>query len=245
MSHDITVNTQGERTYHLERAILLYESQGNGSPHSYATLHPVYHGKGGARIGPGSPATREACSQFVRSLADEAAFCGFLSPRMLYVGPRTVAWWRPPAPARVWFAEAALGAKTPARSAITPQPGLIFALVDGVRWHVVAIKGKDRPEPDTQLHVAPYFNVWDSSQICEGNLQRPDAVTPKTLDAFERAFWDSRFTHTNAMRLVQFKGGPVALWKALLGGRYKAFPERALRPMKTTLAQWLKTLEAR
>ncbi len=248
MTHKVTVATEGADTFRLSNAILIYRSGTAVASRHYATLHPVLNGRGGARLGAGSPATREACAGFVRALADESAFSGFIEPSMLYVAPRTVAWWRPPQPARVWFdtskrpAGDQAAAQIGIRSGVTPHPGLVFALHDGA-WFVAAVKGNQRPTPDAKLHAAPYFNVWKGGHICEGNIQRPDSVTPQTVARFERAFFESRFTHPNVSRLVRWKGGASAFWLALLDGKHKTFPERALLPLNTTLARWLKKLE--
>ncbi len=246
MDNMLTVGSADDSQVQLRSAILIY----NGQRQTYATLHDIERGRGGARIGAGRPATVEACADFIRALADKSAFSGFLEPRMLYIGPRTVAWWRPPLPARVWFNTTAGPAadQSPVdigkRSAVTPHPGLVFALHDG-HWCIAAVKGRERPGPDTPLFTAPYFNVWDNSQICEGNVTRPENVTPETIAAFEAAFFNSQFTHPNMKKLVQFKGGAGAFWRAMLDGRYKKFPERVLLPRKTKLARWIKQLESR
>jgi|GEM_PF-433264 len=257
MAHvKLQIRSAGEERYRLERAILIYESNfhASGVPNGhepYATLHNIVRGKGGPQLAPGVPATAEACAAFAQAMQDHAAFAGFISPNILYVGPRLTAWWRAPAPARVWFkVEEAREEKTPAsqrigeRSAITPQPGLIFACADS-EWHVFAVKGADRPGPATQIWRAPYFNVWELGHICEGNIERPKRVSSDTIDRFERAFFDSRFTHPNAHKgLVNFKGGSHAFWRAMLDQRWKHFPERCLvREGAHTLESLVKTLQ--
>lgn len=246
MSADIKIQSAGESTLKLSQAVLIYTARDNNE--AYATLHDIDRGKGGTRIGAGIPATTEACAGFIQLLADRAAFSGFIAPQILYIGPGTVAWWRPPAATRVWFntKKPAAGDQTAVhigeRTAVTPHPGLVFALAAG-EWYVAAVKGSARPDADTQLHVAPYFNVWKGGHICEGNVRRPRKVTPETIAAFERAFFESRFTHPNMQRLVKFKGGAGAFWTAMLDGEFKTFPERVLLPSETTLANWLKKME--
>lgn len=242
------VHTHGARVFELHRAILLYQcSQGGGQV--YATLHQVERNRpGGPHLAAGVPATQENCAEFARAIADRAAFSGFLSPNLLYIGPRVVAWWRPPAPARVWFKtedadkpERHIGE----RSAITPHPGLVFIVAEG-NWSVFALKGGKRPAQDEQLYRAPYFNVWLGGRICEGNIERPNRVTPETIATFERAFFESRFTHSNVQRsrdITSYEGGIYVFWRALLDGKYKAFPERFLIRERFTLVEQLRTLE--
>jgi PRTRC genetic system protein B len=233
--------------YELAAAILLYRA-GNDT---YATLHEVEtHRKGGPMLGAGVPATTEACADFARSIAERSAFAGFTEPRMLYVGPRVMAWWRAPAPARVWFESDRDDGKKliGTRTAITPHPGLVFAIAHG-EWYVWAVKGDKRPTPDTRVWFAPYFNVYHDGHICEGNVQRPDRVTPDTVAAFERAFFESKFTHPNVQRAREFcamKGGAYAFWRALLDGRFKQFPDQhlvAVAGRGKTLAERIRQLE--
>jgi PRTRC genetic system protein B len=242
--------------FQLEQAILVYQHRhwmSGGGPNSevYATIHAIERNRrGGPHLAAGTPATVEGCTAFVRELADRAAFAGFMSPNILYVGPRVTAWWRAPAPARVWFeterAPEDVGGrahlKIGKRSAITPHPGLVFILANET-WHVYAVLGAARPCPDTRLYRSPYFNVWDGGDICEGNIERPKQVTPETIARFERAFFDSRFTHPNTARLVNFKGGAGPFWTALLDARWKTFPEKHLVKLKVSLVDQLRKLE--
>lgn len=249
MATDVVVRAGGARVYQLAHAILLYEARSAmGDADVYATIHNVERfRRGGPRLAPGTPATPEACAAFTRSIADRAAFAGWIAPEILFIGPRTVAWWRAPAAATVFFetehneAKRRLGM----RQGRTPQPGLVHVLKDG-QWHVYAVKGKDRPGPGTKLFRAPYFNVWKDGRICEGNVERPKRVTPDTLRKFERAFFDSRFTHPNdnSRQLTLYKRGVYELWRDLLDGKHKAFPEASLKPHgKHTLETLLRDME--
>ena len=248
MTHTVNiVPLQGSR-YALTRAILLYTADAGSDP--YATIHPIEHGRGGMRLGAGTPATEDACIGFARAIADRGSFSGFLAPELLYIGPRMAAWWRRPQRTRVWFKTETKdnpGQTLGTRSAVVPHPGLVF-VVAGKHWYVHAVKGPDRPTPTTALWRPHYFNVWESGQICEGNIQRPERVTPDTLAAFERAFFESRFTHPNVQAgstLTGFRGGLYAFWRNLLNGRWQRFPEGYLVPAKKTLATHIKALEKR
>ena len=241
----VTITTPSVERYQLQHAVLIY---GCGRK-SYATLHDIDRALGGPVIGAGRPITQDAAAALGKSLAVHSGFTGFVAPEILYIGPTVAAWWRAPAPARVYFETQD---KRPQRnlgtvSGVTPQPGLVFALAEN-RWFVFAVRGTERPTAATLLYRTPYFNVWETGEICEGNLHRPDTVSTESLAAFERAFFDSRFTHTNIRRgsdIARFKGGPYALWRALLAGQWKHFPEATLVPIKASLGQMMKKLEER
>ncbi len=235
MMTEVKVRTGGASVYELTRAILLYESPSVIGRESdcYATVHQIErHRRGGARLCPGVPATTEACTSFVRSITDKASFSGWIAPEILYIGPRTVAWWRAPEPATVFFETQDEDAKKRlgTRSGRTPQPTLVHILDEG-QWYVFAVKGAGRPNANSKLYRAPYFNVWRDGRICEGNVERPKRVTPETLTRFERAFFDSRFTHPNDARgLSRYAGGPYKLWRDLLDKKLRRFPEESLAP---------------
>lgn len=247
---DVVVRSGGTSRYELASAILLYESRtGMGDRDVYATVHNIERNRrGGPRLAAGQPATAKACEAFARAMTDRAAFAGWIAPEILFVGPRTVAWWRAPAVATMFFetvdeknARRHIGNRT----GRLPQPGLVHMLVEG-NWHVYAVKGAARPRPDTPLFRSPHFNVHADGAICEGNVRRPERVSPDTLAQFERAFFHSRFTHPNASDklLTRYRGGVHALWRDLLDGRHKTFPEASLQPFgKHTLESLLRSFE--
>lgn len=237
------VNTQDTMRPELTHALLVYEDEGS----AYVTLHRVATVKGRPRIGPGGPASRAALATLAAKLQKAAALAGFTPPNLVYMSPQLLAWWRPAAPARVFFDcpkevdKGAIGK----RSAITPQPGLLFGVTPR-DWYVWALAGADRPGPDTPVHRAHYFNVWRSGRICTGNVKLPDRLDPGVLGQYESAFFDSNFTHANdAKGLTRHKGGVYRLWRELLEGQHKTFPVRSLPASTQTVATLITDLEDR
>lgn len=262
----VTVATEATPTWALRRAVLVYQQDHiqigeRENARVYATVHDVESGKGGLQLGAGVPATREACADLARALGANASLSGFVPESLLYLGARSLIWWRPPGPGRVFFDTTKDAAgdqaddKTGAgligkRNAVVPHPGLVLAVTGG-HWFVYALKGTARPAPDQELFRAPYFNVWESGEICTGNVRLPDTLTPAALAVYERAFFDSEFTHPNMRgrgELVRWPGGPYAFWKAALDGAFNppppmGFPLNALVPARLTLKGLAKKLE--
>lgn len=236
----------------LRRALLVYENHET----AFVTVHDAgVTGKGPPRIGPGVPATRAALATLAQKLAASTSIAGFVPPELVYMSPKVIAWWRPAAPARIFFKppdDRALAkrekVRISTRNGTTPQPDLIFA-VTGNAWFVWAVDAVDaalRPGADTPLHRAPYFNVWKTGQICTGNVKLPDAMHPDVLKSYETAFFGSNFTWPNdAQGLTRYAGGPFGLWRDLLDGKHAAFPVKSLPPLKRTLAETIKELETR
>lgn len=234
------VSTRQALTVRLKHALLVYEDEQT----AFVTAHPVSIIKGRPQIGPGVPASRGALADLAGKLAAATVLSGFLPPQLLYLGPRAIAWWRPAAPATMFFnCEGKQYAEIGERSGKTPQPALVFA-VSGERWYVHAVRGSERPFAGTRLHRAPYFNVWKSGEICTGNVKLPDRLDPEVLGDFESAFFGSNFTHANDPKgLTRYKGGAIRLWRDLLAGRHDTFPENSLAATGSTLGDLVKKLE--
>jgi PRTRC genetic system protein B len=251
---DVTITAQEAGRWVLSQAILVYEALNRQSV--YATVHKVEGNAKGFRLAYGVPATKEACAQLARSLGAAATLSGFTPANLLYLGARTVMWWRPAAPTRVFFdtTKSAAGDQREdkshasvigKRNGITPQPGLVFSVTSSA-WYVHALRGTARPEPDTALLRAPYFNVWKSGQVCTGNVRLPETLSTAALDRYERAFFDSEFTHPNvhgAERLTRHPKGSYRLWAELLAGEHAEFPAGQLVDAKLTLKDLAAQLE--
>lgn len=239
--------------WRLQQAVLIYMS----AVGAYATLHAVEGDAMAPRLGSGRPATKEACADLARKLGAMANLSGFVPPELCYLGARSIIWWRPAGKATMFFDTR----KDPAgdqeqdadaakiigkRSGSTPQPALVFA-VNASKWFVYALRDSERPTPSTRLLRAPYFNVWASGEICEGNVRLPERLSPSALAEYERAFFDSNFTHPNVRgkeRLVHLLAGSYAFWRAGLDKHWgDRFPVDALIPLDLTLQGLARRLE--
>jgi PRTRC genetic system protein B len=264
MTDLVTLQAAEARSWELSHAILLYTStsqgiapQGRADAYAYATIHEVTNVGRAPRLEAGVPATRDACAGIARALGAMATLGGFIPQNLLFLGAGSLIWWRPPGPARVFFDtrnapagdqpdDAGGAALIGEKSAVCPQPGLVFAVAGG-RWYVYAVPGDKRPHPLTALWRAPYFNVWASGEICAGNVRLPDTLTPGALHDYERAFFDSRFTHPNVRgrdKLIHHADGPYGFWAGMLRRPVElGFPEQLLVGTKLNLERLAKRLE--
>ena len=227
-----SVNFTENEVFSLSKTILVYASKQN----TYATVHDVgLDADGRPFILPGKAATKEAIASIAKSLIKNVRLGGYLPDNVLSVGVDSLVWWIRPQTKRVFFKCSEFGGE---RTAETPHPGLVFH-VSGNDWSVYAVKGKDRPTPETELFLAPYFNVWSGGKICTGNVTTPGKTTEESIKGWTEAFFNSYFTHPNVhtpSKLVNYKGGSYAFWQSMLDGKHKNFPEKVLVPMNRTLA---------
>lgn len=233
------VRFSGSEEFALRKAILVYAN--SKSQPAYATVHDVQVDENGkTTVLAGVAATVQSVAEIAQLLIRQVKTGHFLPENILSVGIDSLVWWVPPARKRVFFNNEKLGGEC---SAETPHPGLIFSVSGKNEWAVFAVKGKDRPTPGTPLFLAPYFNVWADGKICTGNVTIPPGSTANTISAWEKAFFESYFTHPNVhapQKLVNHKEGAYGFWKKMLGERYKRFPERVLVDMECTLSDLLK-----
>lgn len=241
--------SEGSTHWRLKHAVLVYDAEhtigdARSAVPAYATVHRVRVRHNQAQLEAGVPATREACADLARALGANAALAGFIPEHLLHIGSRSLMWWRPAAPALMHFdcrQAGKAGEVLGVRAGRCAQPALVFA-VNHRSWWVFALAGNTRPEPGTKLLRAPYLNVWADGRICTGNAALPTALSPAALAGYEKAFFESRFTHSNLhgkKRLVR-TGSVYALWRGLLDTEKKipqiGFPVHQLVQTKTTLS---------
>ncbi len=233
-------------TYEAQYALVVYgvsSAYGNKPSPAFVTAHEISLTEKGPVIQAGVLADKAALRKLSRQLNPRAKNKPeLLHTRTLAKGESYHLWWLPPAPRQVWFntQEGGIGK----RNGVTPQPGLVF-MVSEKGWQVFAVKGKERPTSDTMLYRAPYLNVWESSLICTGSANLPKGKAANMPEAWEAPFFESEFTHTNyhGTKAVAYKGGIYALWKDLLDGKHKKFPERTLIQFGCTLQGLLDKLD--
>lgn len=213
--------------YSLNQALLVYKAPRG---ETYLTLHRAGALNGRATLGPGQPATQALLRGLADACGAAGGLAGWIAPTLLFIAPGTIAWWRPPQPATLFFSHQKGGAKNFSDRA--PQPGLVF-LVREKKWFVWALAGNVRPTPTTALYHAPHFNVWADGRICVGNVELPKQLTPDMAAAYERAYFDSRFTHPNHPHTCT--GDAVELWRGLIADFGGPFPVARLVPAGKTL----------
>lgn len=228
---DILARTDG--ALRLSKAVLIYEGQSGGA---FATLHDIEDIDGLPTIQSGKAMTPRAALRLARELGKGVAQGGFLPETVLYMDGDLLLWWVPAAKRQVWFRAGDIGPAD--RGEVVPHPGLVFA-ASSQHWSVWAVKGLERPTPDSALYQAPYFNVDASGGICQGNVAIPHNATGTTAEkigAWNDAFFNSYFTHPNVHKgLVSYRGGACQFWRHLLDGKFSVFPEKVLVDRKCQL----------
>ncbi|MDN0082348.1 PRTRC system protein B [Crenobacter sp. SG2305] len=207
----------------------------------FAMIHPIVGEHGKEKLGSGQPLTMEGLSLALTGLAKAQAGhqqTDFLPGNVLSTSPVHIAWWRKPGFRTVFFR---VGGEEYSFSA--PHPGLIM-VASGRDLRIGAVQGVERPNPETPVFEAPYFNVWKGGRMCVGNVSLPGATIAARIAAWEDAFFNSWFTHPNGTGSVKHPGDMSGLWQMLREqqGQVTDFPEQALVPMGISAQQFVSKL---
>ena len=218
----------------LVQAILLYGSE---RTIRLATVHrPTNDPQGGpALLDAGEPLTRDFLETLVRGLGNEAA-AAFLPANVFIYSSSLTAWWEPAQVRSMFFAPDCDGKTLDGK--LFPHPPLVFAVRNG-RLMLWALAEDRRPEPETWLHMAPYWNTYEDGSVCHGSMPTPQTATVDALPQWSHAFFASRFTGSNlGIHQCRHPEGSIGMWREL--ARKNTFPVEYLirkRTLRETLCQ--------
>lgn len=219
--------------FELRDALLIYRE----NRRSFITWHTVTAQiQGPPVMGPAQPLTTSFVEDLAESLSG-GAVAELLPENVLAKTDRMIAWWTPRCVRRMFF-ENAEGKAQILSGKNFPQPPLVWRVAQG-ELKIRALWENRRPKADTALAVAPFWNLSDDGSVCLGSMRCPESASVGSIDAWERGFYESAFTHANVGRLTRHEGGHDALWATLVGTR-RPFPSDALIRLPQTLAQFVK-----
>ena len=101
---------------------------------------------------------------------------------------------------------------------------------------VFALAGNQRPTENTALYHAPFFNVYDTGNVCMGTVDvniRKSSSVEEFIQAWENYFFNSYLSHLMGGH-NPVTGNCVSLWKHLIGSG-TSFPKEVLKKNNKTL----------
>ena len=228
------VDIGASREFRLSEAVLVYRGGGEGA---FASLHQVKQAEDGVPyLAPGELLT----TAFVRALAQGlgARVAPEIFPEsVLACTSDLLVWWSRPRRRAMFFG----GTEEEARKLnglVFPHPALVFK-VAGKDLYVRALAMGARPDPDTRLKTAPYWNTdGPRGHVCPGTMRLPASADVASIPQWEHCYFQSEFTHASgALRLTNHPEGFIGLWKSLAGR--KRFPTRYLTDAGETLQEFV------
>ena len=152
---------------------------------------------------------------------------GLISENVLYVdthGVGCVMWYTKPRKAYLHFRKE-LGITGGQAS----MPALLWRASRSGLW-LWALAGQSRPELNSLLYYAPFFNCYGDGRVCMGNVEvnfEAGCSLEKFIMGWEKFYFGSAFSHLLTDR-SPVKGNIVQLWKSLIENE-TPFPLNALK----------------
>ncbi|RSL18634.1 PRTRC genetic system protein B [Edaphobacter aggregans] len=234
------ISLSSTKSFELREALLIYRTDRDSErtgPSAFVTKHSIAVDPSGApSLGAGSPIQEgdllTLCAQLRSALPIE-----FLPSNVLVRSEDSITWWTPASMRRMFYAKEKSTEVAQLSGKRFPQPPLVFRARKRL-LEVRALLRDERPNQQTALYRAPYWNVNDDGDVCLGTARVPSQATVDSLPRWESAFFESEFTHPNASKkLTEYPGGFVGLWRSLAEKR--RFPAEFLAAANQTLHQFI------
>ena len=198
----------------LYQAVLLYKND-HGNRYM-ASVHSVVqqNGDGSPVLGAGQLLSTASLRELARQLGTGCPV-EFLPDQVVARTPDVLAWWTPAAVRPMFFrAGSELECISGKRF---PHPSLLFVVRNSV-LHVRALSASGRPDTDSKLAAAPYWNIDSNGAVCAGTMRTPKSLTVASMAAWQQAFFQSEFTHPGGGgRLTNLRGERPRFGKAWQG----------------------------
>lgn len=198
----------------LAKILLVYSS----GHRAFATLHEPKNSPDGGPpyLDEGRPITMEFLKELGRQLG--ASLPRAILPASVLV--RTVdmlVWWTSRQKRLMFYGDASDGRALNGKT--FPVPPLVFK-VSGSELSVRALASAERPSANTKLMIAPFWNTDSRGTVCQGSMRAPARLTLDAISQWERAFFESEFTHAGlGAKLTKHLQGFLGLWSELAGGK--------------------------
>ena len=205
--------------------------------HPFVTTHEVIHNSDGARLGEGQLVTPQMLIDLMASLGRSVPI-EILPENVIVRTNDTIVWWTGARQRVMFFSDRGGDAVLRNMNGRTyPHPPLLFKASGSHLW-VRALRENARPEPNTKLYMAPYWNTYDNGVVCTGTMRIPYEKSVAIINGWERSFFQSEFTHAAGVRnYLSYPGGFLGMWRFLEGKR--KFPSRYLVETKETLTDFV------
>ncbi|MBK7925979.1 MAG: PRTRC system protein B [Bryobacterales bacterium] len=217
------VDIGGSETLSLKGALMVYQGRSRG----FVSWHEARHASDGTPfLGEAQPLTLDFLNNLAAGLGSRTPV-EILPENVLVRTAETIVWWTPATHRTMFFRGADEYARTLSGKRF-PQPALVWR-VTGQDLFLRALKHNRGPNAETQLMVAPYWNVrGEDGYTCQGTMRSPDDTGVASIALWERAFYQSEFTHQlGARRLTMHRDGFLGLWGSLADNP-APFPARHL-----------------
>lgn len=202
------------------RAIIVYENNKNYDKDYFLETRDIRNVGGKymfmAPVPLASNILRDIAASMKKNDTKEMTTGGLIASHLLYgsykPGKTIVVWYRPAMDRTLNFS-ASLKIKG---STTVKIPATLYVVIDD-KLYLYALMTSERPAGNCKLYNAPFFNIYDTGNVCLGSAKvGKQQATTFELEAerFERAFYMAEQTHTATSQGCKTPLAP--LWNQLI-----------------------------
>ncbi|MCU8005387.1 PRTRC system protein B [Shewanella sp. SM96] len=127
------------------------------------------------------------------------AFEDFIEPHIIAQNSKILAWYTPRKKQTLFLTQS---------SFLVTLPPLLYIYKpvssNGMAsLSVFALACNKRPDTNTKLYHVPLPNIYESGKVCLGTMKIPQQMSDNIIDAVEKEFFCSKFTHPNHNHLTR------------------------------------------
>jgi len=201
-------------TLELDQALLIYKDE-NGQ----CMVTNNNYNRDSGELESGRPINRQRLAELIAMLSDhDNNKLTLMSDNLLALSAGAIIWWKPEHKDNIFFKTSNKKVSALSGKEVT-WPALVFK-ANSAGMFVYALEHSRRPDADTPLLIAPFWNVYKDGRICLPGGNKSCKFTPSQIEYNERLLFDSAFTHATAADLqITYTGGHDALWRYMASSR--------------------------
>jgi PRTRC genetic system protein B len=231
-----------DQTYQPVKALLIYQSQQAQSENVYVEAYDM-DGQGCPVNAHPLDVQESAALAMCLDSSDELQ-CNFLKPKgllsdkVLYINPAydgCVVWYTPAQEVSLFFVEE-LG--IPNGKAKVPT---LLWKADKEHLHIYALHSNKRPDNNTPLYHAPFFNLYENGNVCMGTVNveiEGSTCLEDFICQWQSYFFNSYFSHHIGGH-YPIEGNTIQLWQQQVNSN-KAFPIDQLKKSAVIIKELIK-----
>lgn len=202
------------------------------------TVHSASQHKDRVELNPGKPLSPDqeahVISLLLSSGQDKNDAIEFIPEGVLIDNARFTMWFIPESRRLMHF-----HTDQGRSSRVVYWPNQMVLAMDN-RLYLAAVKDNKRPTPNSPLYFSPCGNVWNNTELCQGNAKSPGRHGIDAIEDWQALIFDSAFSHANNRRCIATGKkfiDPLEYWQSAKAE--SKFAAKDLVPIGITLNQWL------
>lgn len=212
-----------------DQVLITYKTQEQYNPSFFIERRAILRTKTGLALGPSQPMDEQVLKNIAQLYASNESMQlkhSLPIPEHIIVGNVSIG-----TTVTIWYRKAIIrplnitASKKLSNNSPKPLPATLYCVLND-EFYVFALDNNNRPDGETKLYHAPFFNVYNTGLICKGTAFFGKVGKTFTDEAarYEAGFYMAQQSRQNNSKAA--KTSLVQLWESL--DKKKEFPTKEL-----------------